>query len=91
VTAATGAASTLSGMGAARVVVTGTAGHLGEALARVLGDGGYDVTGIDIRRSPYTTVAGSITDRQLVRDCLAGADAVLHAATLHKPHIGSHG
>jgi UDP-glucose 4-epimerase len=26
-----------------------------------------------------------------VRACLASADAVLHTATLHKPHVGSHG
>ena len=26
-----------------------------------------------------------------MRDALRGADAVLHAATLHKPHVGSHG
>src|SRR5205814_4719611 len=25
-----------------------------------------------------------------VRRCIAGADAVLHTATLHKPHVGSH-
>jgi UDP-glucose 4-epimerase len=74
----------------ARVLVTGSAGHLGEALVRVLRDGGYDVTGIDIRRSPGTTVVGSVADRGVVRDCVAGADAVLHAATLHKPHVGSH-
>jgi UDP-glucose 4-epimerase len=73
------------------VLVTGSAGHLGEALVRVLRDGGYDVTGIDVRRSPYTTVVGSVTDRAVVRECVAGADAVLHAATLHKPHVGSHG
>jgi len=71
--------------------VTGSAGHLGEALVRVLRDGGYDVTGMDVRRSPYTTVVGSVTDRAVVRACVAGADAVLHAATLHKPHVGSHG
>jgi UDP-glucose 4-epimerase len=71
--------------------VTGSAGHLGEALVRVLRDGGYDVTGVDVRQSPYTTVVGSVADRALVRDCVAGADAVLHAATLHKPHVGSHG
>jgi UDP-glucose 4-epimerase len=75
----------------AKVVVTGSAGHLGEALVRVLRDGGYEVTGIDIRPSPYTAVVGSVADRAAVRDCLAGADAVLHTATLHKPHIGSHG
>ena len=74
-----------------RVVVTGSAGHLGEALVRVLRDGGHDVIGIDVKASPYTTVAGSITDRDAVRRCVAGADAVLHTATLHKPHVGSHG
>ena len=71
--------------------MTGSAGHLGEALVRVLRDGGYDVIGIDVRRSPFTTVRGSVADRAVVRECLAGADAVLHAATLHKPHVGSHG
>lgn len=78
-------------MTATRVLVTGSSGHLGEALVRVLRERGHDVTGIDVSESPYTTVVGSVTDRALVRDCLARADAVLHAATLHKPHVGSHG
>jgi UDP-glucose 4-epimerase len=73
------------------VLVTGSSGHLGEALVRVLRDGGYDVTGIDVLQSPYTTVVGSVADRAVVRECMAGADAVLHTATLHKPHVGSHG
>ncbi len=75
---------------ATRVLVTGSAGHLGEALVRVLRDGGYEVTGIDVRPSPYTTVVGSVADRAVVRECMTGAAAVLHAATLHKPHVGSH-
>jgi nucleoside-diphosphate-sugar epimerase len=74
-----------------KVIVTGSSGHLGEALVRVLRDRGYAVTGIDLRPSPYTTVTGSVADRAVVRGCLAGAGAVLHAATLHKPHVGSHG
>ena len=73
------------------MLVTGSAGHLGEALVRVLRDGGYDVTGIDVRPSPYTAVVGSVADRAAVRGCLAGVDCVLHTATLHKPHVGSHG
>jgi UDP-glucose 4-epimerase len=79
------------GVSAARVVVTGSAGHLGEALVRVLRDGGYDVTGVDVKASAGTTVVGSVADRDVMRECLAGADAVLHAATLHKPHVRSHG
>jgi nucleoside-diphosphate-sugar epimerase len=35
-------------------------------------------------------VIGSVADRDLVRESLAGVTAVLHTATLHKPHIGSH-
>src|SRR6266700_9652 len=73
-----------------RVLVTGSAGHLGEALVRVLRESGRDVTGLDILPSPRTTVVGSVADRDPARRCLDGAGAVLHAATLHKPHVGSH-
>jgi UDP-glucose 4-epimerase len=73
-----------------RVLVTGSSGHLGEALVWVLRDRGHDVIGLDLNPSPSTTVAGSVADRDLVRECVAGADAVLHTATLHKPHVGSH-
>ena len=74
-----------------RVLVTGSAGHLGEALVRVLRARGRDVVGLDVLPSPFTTAVGSITDRATVRGCLAGVSAVLHPATLHKPHVGSHG
>jgi UDP-glucose 4-epimerase len=73
-----------------RILVTGSAGHLGEALVRVLGDG-HEVTGLDVLESAFTRVVGSIADRACVRDCVQGMDAILHAATLHKPHVGSHG
>src|ERR1700760_634428 len=73
-----------------RVLVTGSAGHLGDALSRVLRGRGYPVTGLDVLDSPSTTVTGSITDRELVRSCLDGVSAVLHTATLHKPHVESH-
>jgi len=72
------------------ILVTGSAGHLGEALVRVLRSEGTDVVGLDLLDSPSTTVVGSITDRHTVRACLAGVDAVIHAATLHKPHVASH-
>lgn len=71
------------------MLVTGSAGHLGEALVRVLSEKGQDVVGMDLVPSPFTAVVGSITNRDLVRRCLDGVDAVLHAATLHKPHVGS--
>jgi UDP-glucose 4-epimerase len=73
-----------------RVLVTGSSGHLGEALVRVLGADGLDVVGLDVLESPHTSAVGPIEDRALVRDALKGVDAVIHAATLHKPHVGSH-
>lgn len=73
-----------------RVLVTGSAGHLGEALVRTLEKMKYGVIGLDILQSPFTTQVGSITDRSCVRHCLSGVQAVLHTATLHKPHIVTH-
>jgi nucleoside-diphosphate-sugar epimerase len=73
-----------------RILVTGSAGHLGEALVRVLSGQGRDVVGMDVKASPFTSVVGSITDRAVVRAALDGVTAVLHPATLHKPHVGSH-
>ena len=73
-----------------RIVVTGSAGHLGEALMRTLPDDGHEVIGIDVQGSAFTREVGSILDRRLLRRCLSGADAVLHTATLHKPHVATH-
>ena len=73
-----------------RVLVTGSTGHLGEGLMRTLPAAGHEAVGLDVLPGPFTTVVGDVADRDVVRQALAGADAVLHAATLHKPHVGSH-
>jgi UDP-glucose 4-epimerase len=73
-----------------KVLVTGSAGHLGEALVRTLQAMKYEVVSIDVLASPYTTHTGSITDRDLVKNCMQGVQVVLHTATLHKPHVGTH-
>jgi nucleoside-diphosphate-sugar epimerase len=73
-----------------RILVTGSSGHLGEALVRVLREEGHEVVGLDILDSPHTNVLGSIADRSCVRRGIDGVDAVVHTATLHKPHVGSH-
>ena len=73
-----------------KVLVTGSAGHLGEALVRTLRRQNYEVIGTDLMASHFTDVIGTITDRAHVRQCLSGVDTILHTATLHKPHIVTH-
>jgi UDP-glucose 4-epimerase len=73
-----------------RILITGSSGHLGEALVRVLRASGHDVVGLDLLPSAWTDVVASITDSAAVRDCMQGVDAVIHTATLHKPHVSTH-
>ena len=72
------------------ILVTGSAGHLGEALMRTLLEAGHRPIGIDIKKSDFTDDVGSITDRGFVKQCMRRVHAVLHTATLHKPHIVTH-
>lgn len=73
-----------------KILLTGSAGHLGEALARALQGRDHEVVGVDIRPSPFTSVIGSIVDADFLKERMRGVDAVLHAATLHKPHVVTH-
>jgi nucleoside-diphosphate-sugar epimerase len=73
-----------------RVLVTGSSGHLGEALARTHTDKGDDVVGIDIKDGAFTTTLASITDKEKVMHAISGIEVVYHTATLHKPHIATH-
>jgi len=73
-----------------RVLVTGSSGHLGEALMRTLRDGPHQARGLDILPSPFTDFVGDIADPAVVAQAMEGVEAVLHTATLHKPHVHSH-
>lgn len=73
-----------------RALVTGSSGHLGEALVRTLRGGGHEVLGLDLLPSPTTDLVGSIFERATVREAIAGAEIVFHTATLHKPHVATH-
>lgn len=79
---------------APNVLVTGSSGHLGHALMLALQSYGYTPLGVDIKPSTRTdTLQGSITDRAFIRELLASRPAIqhiIHTATLHKPHVGSH-
>jgi nucleoside-diphosphate-sugar epimerase len=73
-----------------RLLVTGSAGHLGEALVRTLANSSHEVVSLDITPSSFTSHVGSIVNRSDVKRCIDGVDAVVHTATLHKPHIATH-
>lgn len=73
-----------------RTLVTGSSGHLGEALVRTLREAGRETIGIDARAGACTSHVGSIVDRAFVRAVVTGVQTILHAATLHKPHLATH-
>lgn len=73
-----------------KILVTGSSGHLGEALVRTLNAAQHEVVGLDVLPSDFTSHVGSIVDRNHVRLCMEGVNAVIHTATLHKPHVGTH-
>lgn len=73
-----------------KVLVTGSSGHLGEALVRVLAAAGHEPVGLDVLASPFTHAVASIGDAGAVRAAMRGVQGVIHAATLHKPHVATH-
>jgi len=72
------------------VLVTGSAGHLGEALMRTFRAQRRPALGLDIKPSAFTDRVGSVCDQDFVKQCLEGVRTVIHAATLHKPHVATH-
>lgn len=72
------------------ILVTGSAGHLGEAILRTLRRQRSPARGVDLKPSPFTDAVGSIVDPGFVRGQMDGVTAVIHTATLHKPHVATH-
>jgi len=57
---------------------------------RTLRNSAHQAIGLDITPGPFTERVGSIVDRGFVKDCMSRIDAVIHTATLHKPHVATH-
>ncbi|KAK1825766.1 nad dependent epimerase dehydratase [Podospora conica] len=75
------------------VLITGSSGHLGTALMLSLPSLGFTPIGIDILPSPTTTLVVDITSAPAVQSVFNShprITAVIHTATLHKPHVSSH-
>ncbi|MCF6226823.1 MAG: NAD(P)-dependent oxidoreductase [Xanthomonadales bacterium] len=73
-----------------KILITGSSGHLGEALVRALKALKFQVFGIDIQPSKFTDIVGSIADIETVKKAMYEVDVVMHTATLHKPHVVTH-
>lgn len=71
-----------------RIVLTGSSGRIGRAIFGAL-CGQHEIIGID--RSPFSTtyVVGDFANEMLLRSALDRADAVIHTAALHAPHVGT--
>lgn len=74
------------------VLVTGSSGHLGTALMLSLPSLGFKPFGIDILPSATTNRIGSITSMNFISSILCDSHIrhIIHAATLHKPHVETH-
>lgn len=73
-----------------KTLVTGSSGHLGEAMVRTLRESGHEVVGLDNKKSDFTDVVASVDERDSVASCMRGVQVVYHTATLHKPHVVTH-
>ncbi len=72
-----------------QILLTGSSGWLGQTLAPRLERAGHNVIGLDIKPGPFTSIVGSVADRQLIDRAMAdhAVTAVVHAGALHKPNI----
>jgi UDP-glucose 4-epimerase len=70
-----------------RVLITGTSGRIGSAIASSLKDR-EEVICLDNRAGPYTTSLVDIREREKVFQCVEGMDAVIHCAAFLTPHLG---
>jgi nucleoside-diphosphate-sugar epimerase len=73
-----------------KVVVTGSSGRIGGAIAARLALR-HQVTGVDRRPGALTGLVADVCDTARIEPLLAGADAVVHTASLHVPDLAAHG
>jgi nucleoside-diphosphate-sugar epimerase len=73
----------------ARVLVTGSSGQLGREVCAQLRAAGFEPFGVDVVPGPATDATVDVRDAGALRAAARGAAAVVHAASLHAPHVGA--
>ena len=68
------------------ILLTGSSGRIGRAIAASL-QNEYTILGIDVRPGPYTTHVMDILSTDILK-LVGEANAVIHTAALHAPHVG---
>ncbi len=79
----------------ARILITGGAGTLGQALAPVLLERGDQVRALDIREPTKPTpgvewVTADLREATVMAQAVEGVDAIVHAAAWHGIHLRDH-
>ena len=70
-----------------KIILTGSSGRIGRAIFASLA-GAHEVVGVDRNAFSTTRVTGDCADEALMRPLLEGADAIIHTAGPHAPHVG---
>lgn len=70
-----------------KVLVTGTSGQIGSAIAEMLSLE-HSIIGLDLTPGKQTTHLGSLKDRNFIFSLTKGPEAIIHTASLHAPHLG---
>ena len=69
------------------VLVTGSSGLIGSAIASTAAAEGWSVRGVDRIPGNWTTHLGDLRDEIVRRAALRNVNAVVHVAALHAPHV----
>lgn len=71
-----------------RILLTGSSGRIGRAIGARLVRSGHEVVGFDHAPAPSTDIVADLRDDAALRSAMKSADAVIHTAALHAPHVG---
>ena len=73
-----------------KIAITGGAGFIGTALAKLLKADGHELVLIDLKKSeafPENSVIADVTDKDVLIDAMKGCEAIYHLAAEHRDDV----